>query len=1058
MPWPSSTDYNEAIQNPQHCFGDPELRQGQTALNAMGIPWPRSGNNADVYKVVAPNAKPWAVKCFTREVHGLRERYQAISDHLQQADLPFMVRFQYLEEGIRIRGQWYPVVKMRWVEGHTLNELVKEYLDRPQILERLAQLWLRLGQEMRAAQIVHGDLQHDNVLLVPRRNMVKLRLRLIDYDGLMVPALAGQPSGECGHRNYQHPERLACGTVNAEVDRFAHLVIYTALRCLAVGGRALWQQYDNGDNLLFREADFQHPNRSALFRDLLDLNAPAARALVGQLLLATAQPLEQVPLLEDLLVRGQVKPLTPAQAARVTAALDGVAPPESLVLELAADPAAGGSSDGLRVRAPALLGLGGVLQRAARPVGRGLTRAARWATDRPQWSGRSLWVGGVGVLCMAVLAVVAGMLARNWHLPAGPLERTPPLPTFANQLPQIALTAPIQLQVGENVLDLPVERHGYAGPIEVRISGLPEGVICDPLHIAPGEETVRLKPFAALDAVNLEKDIELTLHAGRKVLCRHRTTLTVEKPTLAGLAYSPTGVVLLSGETATVRVVVQRQHYTGPIELQVKESPDGVFCSSALIPANQNAAALEIKANRDAPGVLGRIAISARVGGFEVWSWRMAATVYRPAGLRLLAVPDLAVQAGATRPLAVTVDRRGYTGPIDVRLRGLPPGVSCKALTMIGAEGLATLEVSAAQDAPPGASTVEVGIAVGEQQFDKQTITVSVEKSSALVPVTRENVRFSSGDGVQLWGTFYRAAKGKDAPVVLLLPSIGGQRDQDGWVRLAGKLQEHGFAVLSLDWRGHGDSRTVEEHFWQQAFNKTGMRAPAAAARDTIRREDFTPEYYPVLVNDLAAARLYLDRLNDEGKCNAAQVFIVAAHEGATLAALWLYFESCRYPVSGPKPVVLDAVPESKTIAGVVMLNLTGTLAERAMPLLEALRLPAGERRVPMTFVSGSEDGAGAALPRRILADIRPSLLSQTIIPGARQSGHALLTADLPTVASIIAYFEPLAKHRAGGWALREPDQKNFLWKIPTSATSLLAKARGDKLMQPVPLSALEIR
>src|SRR5262249_49887254 len=105
MGWPSSTDYNEAIQNPRVCFSDPDLQQGQPALNAMGLPWPRSGNNADVYKVFAPNGKPWAVKCFTREVHNLHDRYQAVSDHLQEKKLPFMVRFQYLEQGIRIHGQ-----------------------------------------------------------------------------------------------------------------------------------------------------------------------------------------------------------------------------------------------------------------------------------------------------------------------------------------------------------------------------------------------------------------------------------------------------------------------------------------------------------------------------------------------------------------------------------------------------------------------------------------------------------------------------------------------------------------------------------------------------------------------------------------------------------------------------------------------------------------------------------------------------------------------------------------------------------------------------------------
>jgi WD40 repeat protein len=48
MPWPLSQDYNEAIQCPQLCFRDPELRQGEASCNAIGIPMPRSGNFADV--------------------------------------------------------------------------------------------------------------------------------------------------------------------------------------------------------------------------------------------------------------------------------------------------------------------------------------------------------------------------------------------------------------------------------------------------------------------------------------------------------------------------------------------------------------------------------------------------------------------------------------------------------------------------------------------------------------------------------------------------------------------------------------------------------------------------------------------------------------------------------------------------------------------------------------------------------------------------------------------------------------------------------------------------
>src|ERR1700683_4213254 len=113
MAWPLSQDYNEAIQSPRTSFSDPELQAGQPTTNALGIPQPRSGNFADVYEFDCPQTQTkWAVKCFTREVSGQHERYAEISRYLQASHLPFAVKFQYLQQGVRIRGAWYPVLKM----------------------------------------------------------------------------------------------------------------------------------------------------------------------------------------------------------------------------------------------------------------------------------------------------------------------------------------------------------------------------------------------------------------------------------------------------------------------------------------------------------------------------------------------------------------------------------------------------------------------------------------------------------------------------------------------------------------------------------------------------------------------------------------------------------------------------------------------------------------------------------------------------------------------------------------------------------------------------------
>src|SRR5262245_61641180 len=113
------------------------------------MPRPYSGNFADVYQLQGPNSQAWAVKCFTRAVGALQSRYQAISDHLRQGSLSFMVQFHYLAEGIRVRNQWYPVVKMDWIEGFTLNEFVRRYADKPHVMYRLAQMWVKLSLQLR---------------------------------------------------------------------------------------------------------------------------------------------------------------------------------------------------------------------------------------------------------------------------------------------------------------------------------------------------------------------------------------------------------------------------------------------------------------------------------------------------------------------------------------------------------------------------------------------------------------------------------------------------------------------------------------------------------------------------------------------------------------------------------------------------------------------------------------------------------------------------------------------------------------------------------------------
>ncbi|MCY2991291.1 MAG: SUMF1/EgtB/PvdO family nonheme iron enzyme [Planctomycetota bacterium] len=332
--WPNASDYGEVLQNPAANFRDAQLCAGQAVTDACHRPLRWTGNFAAVFQVRGASLRQnWAVKCFTKRVAGLQERYRQIDLHLreQRQRLPFLVGFDYLPNELLVRGERYPVLKMDWVEGLRLDEFLLDCFENgtaKDTLPVLCDMWLKLAQRLRDAQVAHGDLQHGNVLLVPDPHKQGfLNLRLIDYDGMYVPALANQAPGEVGHPAYQHRQRLDQGGYGPEIDRFSHLLIYTTLRCLIVGGRELWDRHYDEDRLLLGPQDLAAPDQSPVFRDLWRLDDPAARNLVGHLAMAAHGRLEDVPLLEEVLRDRKVVALTRDQEQQVAAWLSPAAAP-----------------------------------------------------------------------------------------------------------------------------------------------------------------------------------------------------------------------------------------------------------------------------------------------------------------------------------------------------------------------------------------------------------------------------------------------------------------------------------------------------------------------------------------------------------------------------------------------------------------------------------------------------------------------------------------------------------------------------------------------------------
>jgi len=264
--YPTPSDYQEALQAPDAAFADPELQSATPRTNALGLPQPITGAFAAVFPVTTDTGARYAAKCFLKAVPDQQARYEAVADALDTVDHDAFVEFAYQPNGIRVGGEAYPLLKMEWARGTTLNRFVENHLDQPEVIDRLAEAWAHLMADLDAMDLAHGDLQHGNVLVETAGEA--LRLRLVDYDTMYVPALEGRTSAEVGHRNYQHPDRTDAD-FGPTLDRFAGLAIYAALRACAVRPE-LWAEYDTGENLLFRGADFYAPEDSPLFDTLAE--------------------------------------------------------------------------------------------------------------------------------------------------------------------------------------------------------------------------------------------------------------------------------------------------------------------------------------------------------------------------------------------------------------------------------------------------------------------------------------------------------------------------------------------------------------------------------------------------------------------------------------------------------------------------------------------------------------------------------------------------------------------------------------------------------------------
>ena len=293
MHYPSLAEYSDALQSSLGiALSDPLLGRGTLRSRGPGQPVIRSGNFALTFEVMV-DGRSYAVRCFHKPSDSLQARYAAIGSSLRRIRSTCFVDFEFQPSGITTESGTYPIVRMDWAHGQTLAAFVAAHRADTDALLQLRMSLRGVSRELLRHGIAHGDIQPTNVIV-----QSATQLRLIDYDGLFVPQLAGLQSTELGQRNFQHSGRRA-RHFDASLDSFAFSLLDLTLHALCRRPE-LWEQSDSdADAFILRATDIADPASSPAFSLLASV--PELEQRVRNFAAICAAPFDQVPTFEDFL-------------------------------------------------------------------------------------------------------------------------------------------------------------------------------------------------------------------------------------------------------------------------------------------------------------------------------------------------------------------------------------------------------------------------------------------------------------------------------------------------------------------------------------------------------------------------------------------------------------------------------------------------------------------------------------------------------------------------------------------------------------------------------------
>jgi hypothetical protein len=324
------------------------------------------------------------------------------------------------------------------------------------------------------------------------------------------------------------------------------------------------------------------------------------------------------------------------------------------------------------------------------------------------------------------------------------MHNAPGIPNMAQQPDSLLVR-----QGGNQHLDVYVVRnHGFNGEITVQAQGLPAGVTCPPVVIAPGQAYAPLV-FSATDAAPIAT-VPITVTASAKIgdqmvtrearapvltwafdpnqqiAAQSRLARTIPLAVREGSPYqitaTPAEITVSRGLPAKLKVqTARRGDFKGQIDnLTAVSLPPNAQNAAVAIPADKNDVEIALPLPVTVP--VGSYTVALRgnapvpftkdpkgqnkqnVNVYDV-STPVRVIVTDPMSFNMAPAPGT-IKKGATLELTVTATRQGgYTGPIQFQLLQLPGGTQAPAVTVPAEANQGKLVITAAATAAPGMFT-----------------------------------------------------------------------------------------------------------------------------------------------------------------------------------------------------------------------------------------------------------------------------------------------------------------------------------------------------------------